>query len=143
MIQPAPDTERTGYRTENNKRRLRRFTRSSMDGFGRWISHHTWFSGLDSNVSVDRMTESFMHDLTAAINAFFPTKTVRIHDTDKPWMTSSIKLLILNRQRAFHSGMNDRWKHLRNKVRKTILQRKETFYREKAHNLKGTNPQKW
>jgi hypothetical protein len=28
-------------------------------------------------------------------------------------------------------------------VRKTILQRKETFYREKVHNLKGTNPRKW
>ncbi len=138
-----PDGHHTEDRTKNNKRRLRRFTRSSMDAFGRWISHHTWFSGLDSNVSVDRMTESFMHDLTDAIDAFFPTKTVRIHNTDKPWMTSSIKLLILNRQRAFHSGMNERWKHLRNKVRKTILQRKETFYRETAHNLKGTNPRKW
>ena len=138
-----PDGHRTGDRTENNKRRLRRFTRSSMDAFGRWISHHTWFSGLNSNVSVDRMTESFMFDITAAVDAFFPTKTVRIHDIDKPWIkTSSIKLLILNRKRAFHSGMNDRWKHLRNKVRQTILQRKETFYREKVHNLKDTNPRK-
>ena len=54
-------------------------------------------------------------------------------------MTSSINLLILNRQSAFHSGMNDRWIHLKNKVRQTILQRKETF-REKAHNLKDVNP---
>ncbi len=84
--------------------------------------------------------ESFMHDLTAATDAFFLTKTVQIHDTDKPWMTSSIKLLILNRQGAFRSGMNERWKHLRNKVQKTILQRKETFYRETAHSLKDTPP---
>jgi hypothetical protein len=30
-----PDGHRTGDRTENNKRRLRRFTISSMDAFGR------------------------------------------------------------------------------------------------------------
>ena len=81
-----------------------------------------------------------MCDLNTAIETFFPTKSVRIHSTDKPWMTSSIKLLILKRQRALHSGTNDRWRHLKNKVRKTILQRKETFYGEKAHNLKDANP---
>ncbi len=36
----SPDGHRTGERIENNKRRLRRYIRSSIDVFGRWISHH-------------------------------------------------------------------------------------------------------
>lgn len=82
-----------GDLSSSNKRSLRRFTRSSMDAFGRWICYHTWFSDLDKNTTVDRMRESFTNDLKTAIDLFFPTKSVRIHNTNKPWMTSSIKQL--------------------------------------------------
>lgn len=126
-----------------NKCSLRHFPRSAMDAFGRWICQHSWFRNLGESPSVDEMAESLTHDLKSAIELFFPAKTVRIHNTDKPWMTSSIKQLILDRQRAYHSGRHDQWKHLRNKVRRTITQRKEVFYREKAHHFRTGNPRKW
>lgn len=67
--------------------------------------------------TVDTMAESFTTDLTTAINMFFPTKSVRIHHTDKPWITSSIKQLILDTQRAYHAGSPTQWKVLNDKVR--------------------------
>jgi hypothetical protein len=52
----------------------------------------------------------------------------------------SIKLLILNRQRAFHAGMNDRWKHLRNNVRKLYSKGKKLSTVKKFITLKAPTP---
>ncbi|CAB4000186.1 Hypothetical predicted protein, partial [Paramuricea clavata] len=38
----------------------------------------------------------------------FPSKVIRIHNSDKPWMTPAFKKLIYQRQKAFHSGVKKR-----------------------------------
>ena len=115
---------RQNRQTEKKKRIFRRLTRSSIDALGRWVCQHQWFNNEGHRTSVDTMTESFTSDLKTAIDLYFPKKSVRIHPTDKPWMTSTIKKLIIDRQQAYHSGHFDQWKSLRNKVRHTIYQRK-------------------
>ena len=54
----------------------------------------------EENVNCDSMTESFLNDLKTAVDHFL--------------MTSLIKQLILDRQRAYHTGNKELWKHLRN-----------------------------
>ena len=51
----------------------RRFTRSSIDAFGRWIYEHSWFRDVGDDAIADTMTESFTSDLTTAIELYQAT----------------------------------------------------------------------
>ena len=125
--------------------KMRRFPVSALNAFGRWVSVHSWFArtcAADS-LSVDSLTSSFSDDLCNAINIYFPAKSVQLHPTDKPWMSAEIKSLILEQQRAYHSGSNDRWRLLRNKVRIAICKRKKEFFARKVMSLKTSVPRSW
>ena len=125
--------------------KMRRFPVSALNIFGRWVSVHSWFAhtcAADS-LSVDSLTSSFSDDLCNAIKIYFLAKSVKLHPTDKPWMSAEIKSLILERQRAYHSGSNDRWRLLRNKVRIAICKRKKEFFARKVMSLKTSDPRSW
>ncbi len=61
------------------KRKVRRYPRSGIDAFGRWITTHNWFEELGPNPSVDDLTTRFTTQLTKAMDQFFPAKTLRFH----------------------------------------------------------------
>ena len=128
---PKPSRDITVRAHKAQKRSVRRFPESAINAFGRWVSSHHWFTGLDSVASVDCLTESFNTDV----------KTINY--SDRPWMTSRIKQLILERQRVFHSNRNGRWKELHIRVRDEIAAREKAFYSEKVSYLKNTDPRKW
>ena len=140
---PKPSRDITVRAHKAQKRSVRRFPESAINAFGRWVSSHHWFTRLDSVASVDSLTESFNTGVKTAIDIRFPLKSVKIHPTNKPWMTSRIKQLILERQRVFYSNRNGRWKELRIKVRDEIAAREKAFYSEKVSYLKNTDPRKW
>lgn len=125
---------------------MRRFPQSAISAFGRWACSHRWFSDLEvdgDSPSVDSLTDSFTKDLSSASDIYFPSKYVKIHPMDKPWMSPEIKALILERQRAYLNGPEEKWRRLRNKVREVITRRKCEFYKNKVNNLKSTDPRKW
>ena len=124
---------------------LYRFPESALSAFGRWVSAHSWFAHTCAvdYLPVDSLTTSFSDELCNAINIYFPAKSVKIHPTDKPWMSAEIKSLILERQRAYHSGSNERWRLLRNKVRIAICKRKKEFFARKVKSLKTSDPRSW
>jgi hypothetical protein len=130
-------------RSRATKRYVRRFTQSSCEAFGRWCSTHEWFTDIQEPISATNLTVSFTTELHSAIDQFFPTKLIKIHDTDKPWMSPILKQLITKRQRAFHSGDEPLWRHYRNKVQYEIRFRKHTYYVNKVQHLKSSNPKKW
>ena len=86
---------------------------------------------------------SFSQQLNSAVNQIFPKKVVKIHNSDKPWLTPILKQLIIERQKAFYSGENDLWRFYLRKVRNEISSRKRSFYSNKVQNLKSSNPRKW
>ena len=126
-----------------SKKHVRRFPQSARDAFGRWCNNHTWFAGVKNPESCSELASSFSQDLSSAIDRIFPIKMVKIHFTDKPWMTPSLKQLINERQRAFHSGDRDLWRHYRSNVKKEILLKKRSFYSNKVQHLKSCNSKKW
>ena len=125
--------------------KMRLFPESALNAFGRWVNAHSWFAHTCAvdYLPVDSLTTSFSDDLCNAINIYFPAKSVKIHPTDKPWMSAEIKSLILERQRACHSGSNERWRLLRNKVRMAICMRKKEFFARKVKSLKNSDPRSW
>ena len=58
-------------------------------------------------------------------------------------MSVSIKRLINERQRAFHSGLVPQWKTLKYKVQTEISLRKKEYYRNKVQHLRKDDCRKW
>ena len=132
--------------TTNNKtvkKKVRRFPQSSREVFGRWCSSHIWFTELEETTSASNLAACFTKELNSAIDRIFPTKVVKIHHTDKPWMTPTLKKLINLRQKAFYSGNKDLWHHYRAKVRNDIMLKKRSYYENKVKQLKYSDPKKW
>ena len=74
---------------------------------------------------------------------FFPMKIIKLHPSDEPWMTASLKNLIMLRQRPFHSGNINLWHHYIDKVRLEIAERKRTFYAYKVQHLTKSDTRSW
>ena len=66
------------------------------------------------------------------MDIFFPLQTVKLHSNDKPWMSVSIKQLIIARQQAFSCGNIDLWRHYKGKVKYAIQLKKKNFYSDKV-----------
>ncbi|CAB3981745.1 Hypothetical predicted protein, partial [Paramuricea clavata] len=72
-----------------------------------------------------------------------PERTVRMHPSDKPWMTSFIKTKIKARQRAFSRTDHVRYEQLCVTISRLISEAKTSYYRSKAKDLRTTNSAKW
>ncbi|XP_030853882.1 uncharacterized protein LOC100889248 [Strongylocentrotus purpuratus] len=129
------------HKNKVQHRVVRPFRESSVRPFGSWITHHDWSNVYDEN-DVERKCEHFYNELNTAINLYFQCKTIRLHATDKPWMTVGVKGLINQRQTAFHNNSSNQ-NNLRNKVQREICHAKEAFYRDRVQHLKHENPSAW
>lgn len=128
---------------QNIKRLVRSYSQSALNSFGRWASTNDWFSEVGPDQSVDNLVESFTSQVFNAIELHFPSKQVKFHPTDRPWITSYIKELVRKRQKAFHSGNVQQWKLLRNRVKTEISRRKKNFYVDKTRNLSKNDCKGW
>ena len=77
------------------------------------------------------------------LNTICPTKKVKIHRNDTPWMTVNIKSLIAHRQKAFKNNNGTLFKFYRNKVNKERKQCKAKYYQAKVNHLSQTDSKKW
>ena len=123
----------------------RRDTRPSrLREFGQWITSHSWIEFYSANSCQDKF-DIFQGTIIDALDRFCPTQVIRLHCSDKPWMTSKIKCWIAKRQRMLarfgsHSAGFRLW---RNKVANAISTCKQFFYNNKVKKLKNTNIRRW
>ena len=145
MVQWLPNSENDKWSSPEKyvRRQLRRYPRSGIDAFGRWITTHNWFEELGPSPSVDDLTISFTTQLTKAVEQIFPAKILKYHQSDKPWITPEIKLLIKDRQKAFHSGNIPLWQSMKFKVQQEIAARKKSYYKNKVKHLRKDDCRKW
>ena len=96
---------------------LRDTWRSRIRAFGEWITTYDWPTILNI-FEVQSKFDSLHSCLMKAVNAFFPIRKAKISATDKPWITSSLKCLIAQRQKALAKWgkTSDNYKRLRNRV---------------------------
>lgn len=114
---------------------------SSIRSFGNWITHHDW-SSVSNVHDVNEKCDRFYSELNPAIDSHFPIKSVRLHEDDKPWITTKIKCLIRQRQQLFNSRSPD-WTNIRNQIQREIQKAKIDFYHNRVHRLKQENPSSW
>ena len=53
---------------------------------------------------VDQKVDIFTQDMTSILDETMPIKRIRMHPSDKPWLTPYIKSVIKDRQRAYSKG---------------------------------------
>ena len=100
VINWCPDDSSVRPRGKVIKRQRRFFPQSQLAAFGRWLTSHDWNS-VSSEGSVEELVSDFTARITQAMDSFFPIQTVKLHSNDKPWMSVSIKQLIIAREQAF------------------------------------------
>lgn len=71
------------------------------------------------------------------MDEYFPTKTLRLQNHDKTWMTVEIKAVIQEHQKAFSQKNTVLWNKLRNKIQRKIRTTRQAFYCDKIKALKN------
>ncbi|XP_041460838.1 uncharacterized protein LOC121411992 [Lytechinus variegatus] len=137
----SPDSNHLKPPNKTQRKVIRPMRDSDVRQFGQWISSHDWSNVRDAG-NVDAKCNEFYSDLNAAIDRFFPAKTIQVHSRDKLWVTPRIKALIKKRQAAFAKRSSD-WHRLRNKVQREIREAKKKYYRDRVQRLKKQNPRAW
>ena len=93
--------------------------------------------------TADDFTAAFTSQLTGAVDRTFPLKTLKCNHSCKPWITPAIKLLIKDRQKAFHSRNLPLRRSLRHKVQQEIAERKKAYYKNKVQHLRKDDCRRW
>ena len=142
LLRPNHRYTPKAFPSTTKKISLRRMPESAICAFGRWISRQDWVDVL-SHSSISDCVVAFTAKLNSAVDIFFPSKKVKLHSNDKPWMSPHVKDLIYQRQQAFSSGDVNLWRHLRNKVARSIASCKQSFYCNQVSRLKLSDPSRW
>ena len=77
------------------------------------------------------------------VHLFFPVKSIKVHEDDKPYINGRIKHLIRKRDKAYQSGRIEHYKTLRNLIVSDIRKSRRKFCNEYIKGLHNDNAKKW
>ena len=115
---------------------------SSLLVFEQFIQEYYW-SGVLSSTNVNDKVNSFLEEVSDMVDIFFPLKSIKVHEDDKPYINGRIKHLIRKRDKAYQSGRVEHYKTLRNLIVSEIRKSKRKFYNENIIGLHNENARKW
>ena len=126
----------------HRKVQIRQGNNAAKTAFEKWLTDFNW-TGLYCTSSCEQKLELFQDIINAGLDCFFPAKTVKLHEKDKPWVTPEFKKIIEARQKAFHDGKSSHYRRLRNQVNRETKKLRSTFLEKKLAQLKlNPNPKK-
>ena len=133
----------TVFAWSSNKSRKREFTRhtvydlreSHLMAFEREFLSRD-FSRFYSNCDIEEKCSIFYQYIYEAL-AVIPRSEVILTDSDAPWMSPLVKLLIEKRWNAFRSRNWGMFNVLKAKVRDEVTKAKKRFFEKKSKSVKG------
>ena len=87
-----------------------------MASLGRYLLEFPWDTALSQNQSCDNKLAAVTQIINYGLNTIMPIRSVKVHQTDRPWINADLKRLAQKIQQAFASGDTFLFKLLRNKV---------------------------
>ena len=66
-------------------------------------------------------------------DTFFPCKSIKVYEDDKPYITGRIKEMMHNRDKAYQRGQATRFKYLRNKIVSEIKFESKLYLKRKIN----------
>ena len=105
---------------------------------------------MGSNLKVISTVESFEDKVflfeqinNTGLDLLVPVRPRKIHPTEAPWISSTLKEMIQRRQRAFYNDKIDDFRCLRNKVNHERKQCRAKYFKTKVEHLKHCKPSAW
>ncbi len=133
--------EKTNCQNQCNKVTIRRGNARAKRDFNEWLTRINWLD-LYRTKSCEMKLNIFYSVVESGLDYFLPKKTVKIHASDKPWITPNYKNLIAKRQKAFCQGNRPLYRKLRNQCIRESKRLKSTFPNNKLNELKDNKNSK-
>ena len=135
-----PHTDR--YRPPVRNYRIIKFRplpQSSIDKFGQWITSESW-DCINDNIDPSEMVTKFEHLLAVKMDEFFPEKTMKIGNQEKPFITAELKRLHRMKSREYcKKGKSTKYHELRKKFADLYKHEAQTYLNKTVSELRHTN----
>ena len=103
--------------------------------FEQFIREYDWSFVLNA-IDIDDGVRLFLEATNSMFDTFFPCKSIKVYEDDKPYITGRIKEMMYNRDKAYQRGQVERFKSLRNKIVSEIRKEKKRVKPLNSHNPK-------
>ena len=121
-------------------RDLRTSKRHSMSSYLEAVDVCAMTSALETCVEKVSLLEEIT---TTGLDRILPIQSRRVHSTEPPLITSTLKELIQARQRALSRGDNQHFRDLRNRVNRERKACRAKYFKEKVEHLKECKRSAW
>ena len=114
---------------DNNSIFKRDLRPSNLQRFGQWLTSYDW-SPILRIEDCEMKYKKFHEVITNMLEKLLPIKRTQIRQSDKPWMTPSLKCSIIKRQRMLHKYCKSSvmFKYWRNKVIIDVKSARSKYY---------------
>ena len=92
---------------------------------------------------INDKVNNFLEITRCTVDAFFPLKSVKIQEDDKPFINGRIKHLMRKRDKAYQLGRFEESKVLRNLIVREIRRAKRVFYDQNIKPFHNQDPKRW
>ena len=121
----------------------RPITESGMQLFSSWLEEQRWHDMYGCR-NIHKKSEIFQSLLMANFERCFPTKKVKVCDSDQPWVTKSLKRLDRLRKREFFKHKRSaKWKKLNEMFISKCAEEKQKYYSSIVRDLRDSNVSQW
>ena len=128
-------------KTQARSKRIRLKNRANLINLSLKMVSEDW-TAVYSTQDVDEKVSNCNSRIIKMLDESLPEKTIRVHHSDKPWITGCIKMQIKARQKAFSRGDKLKYKQLCEKVANLIATAKANYNRSNASELRTSNQSK-
>ena len=105
---------------------------SKVNSVGLYLLEIPWSSLLSSYQSCEGELSLLTEVINYGLDTIMPVRSIKIHETDRPWVSTHLKQLIIRRREAFSSGNQLLFKILRNKVNRECKRCRMVYYENKV-----------
>ena len=106
----------------------RPLTQSGIERFAEWVEHYP-FSEIYECKDANRMAENFQNILVDNYRRCFPTKSFRVCQEDRPWVSAELKTLHRRVKREYYKNKkSEKWSILNKEYLERCLLEKEKYY---------------
>ena len=116
---------------------------SKRNSLGRFLLQVPWSKLLCAAQTCEQKVQTLTDVINYGLNTIMPEHSIRVNETDRPWISVQLKDLIACRQQALASGKRMLYKILRNKVNRERKRFRKTYYESKIGDLHDYNPRDW
>ena len=116
---------------------------SKVNSVGCFLLEIPWSSLLSSDQSCEGKLSLLTEVINFGLDTIMPVLSIKIHETDRPWVSTHLKQLIIRLQKAFSSGNQPFFKILRNKVNREHKRCRMVYYENKVKDLQDSRPRNW